>query len=155
MVKQNFQPEYTPVSPSDAFENLSTIIQFSEISTLNKLSFDPDALPIWELVAQISAEVPDEEWQKLPTDLARRFDYYQRSPSNHHHSTSELGNSTTEHQHPSKKLETSPSKLQVSPSEHQRCTFELETLTSKPETSPSKLEHRTSDVKVPSKKLGM
>lgn len=47
-------------------------------SALSELNFDPDAPPIWELVAQISAQVPDEEWKKLPTDLARRFDYYQK-----------------------------------------------------------------------------
>ncbi|WP_292705584.1 hypothetical protein [Nostoc sp. NMS2] len=35
-------------------------------------------MPIWELVAEISVQVPDEEWQKLPTDLARRFDNYQK-----------------------------------------------------------------------------
>lgn len=46
-------------------------------ASLAKFSFDTDAPPIWELVAQISAQIPDEEWQKLPTDLARRFDYYQ------------------------------------------------------------------------------
>ncbi len=48
------------------------------VSAIGELSFDPDAPPIWELVAQISAQVPDEEWKKLPTDLARRFDYYQQ-----------------------------------------------------------------------------
>lgn len=67
-------------------ENLIARKQTSEIqvemiqqpSALSELTFDPDAPPIWELVAQISAEVPDEEWKKLPTDLARRFDYYQK-----------------------------------------------------------------------------
>jgi hypothetical protein len=43
-----------------------------------KFVFDPQATPIWELVSQISAQIPDEEWQKLPTDLARRFDNYQQ-----------------------------------------------------------------------------
>ena len=47
-------------------------------SALSELTFDPDAPPIWELVAQISSQVPDDEWKKLPTDLARRFDYYQK-----------------------------------------------------------------------------
>lgn len=47
-------------------------------SALSTLSFDPDAPPIWELVTEISAQVPDEEWKKLPTDLAKRFDYYQK-----------------------------------------------------------------------------
>jgi thioester reductase-like protein len=45
---------------------------------LNKFPFDVDATPIWELVAKISDQAPDEEWQKLPTDLARRFDHYQK-----------------------------------------------------------------------------
>ncbi len=78
MEEQNFQPEHTPIFPSDGSENLSTTIKFSEICKLAELSFDPDAVSIWELVAEISAQVPDEEWQKLPTDLARRFDYYQK-----------------------------------------------------------------------------
>jgi len=56
-------------------------------SNLNKISlreieYDPTAIPIWELAAQISAEVPDEEWEKLPTDLARNFDYYQQQKDN-------------------------------------------------------------------------
>ncbi len=78
MEEQNFQPEHTPIFLSDASKNLSTNIKFSEICKLSKLSFDPGAVPIWELVAEISAQVPDDEWQKLPTDLARRFDYYQK-----------------------------------------------------------------------------
>lgn len=48
------------------------------VSSLDTLAFDPDATPIWELAAQVSSQVPDEEWQKLPTDLAKRFDYYQK-----------------------------------------------------------------------------
>jgi hypothetical protein len=43
-----------------------------------RFSFDPNAIPIWELAAEISAQVPEEEWKKLPSDLARRFDYYQK-----------------------------------------------------------------------------
>jgi hypothetical protein len=45
-----------------------------QIPKTDKFSFDPDAPPIWELVAQI----PDQEWQKLPTDLSKRFDKYQQ-----------------------------------------------------------------------------
>jgi type I restriction enzyme S subunit len=47
---------------------IDTVQQTSELS---QLSFDPAAVPIWELVAEISAQVPDEEWQKLPTDLVQ------------------------------------------------------------------------------------
>lgn len=49
-----------------------------KIATLKGLSYDPDAIPIWELAAQAAAKVPDEEWERLPKDLAKRFDYYQR-----------------------------------------------------------------------------
>ncbi len=42
----------------------------SELTT-NQLSYDPNAIPIWELAAQITGSVPDEEWAKLPPDLAQ------------------------------------------------------------------------------------
>jgi type I restriction enzyme S subunit len=45
---------------------------------LTKIQYDPNAIPIWELAAQLAAKVPAEEWSKLPTDLARNFDYYQQ-----------------------------------------------------------------------------
>ncbi|UBF27154.1 hypothetical protein K9N68_04085 [Kovacikia minuta CCNUW1] len=57
---------------------VQTETEASSESASNQLSFDPDAQPIWELVAEISAQVPDEEWAKLPTDLARNFDKYQK-----------------------------------------------------------------------------
>lgn len=46
-------------------------------SATNQPAFDPNAIPIWELAAQITASVPAEEWAKLPPDLAQNFDYYQ------------------------------------------------------------------------------
>ncbi|MDX2228646.1 MAG: restriction endonuclease subunit S [Leptolyngbyaceae cyanobacterium bins.349] len=44
---------------------------------LTKIQYDPNAIPIWELAARISAQVPDEEWAKVPSDLSQKFDYYQ------------------------------------------------------------------------------
>jgi len=44
----------------------------------NSFIFDASATSIWELAAQFSAQVPEEEWEKLPTDLSKRFDYYQQ-----------------------------------------------------------------------------
>jgi hypothetical protein len=46
--------------------------------SIEEPAFDPDVAPIWELAAEISAQVPDEEWKKLPTDLAKNFDQYQK-----------------------------------------------------------------------------
>jgi Arc/MetJ-type ribon-helix-helix transcriptional regulator len=32
--------------------------------------------PIWEVILELTADVPDEEWDKLPTDLAEQHDHY-------------------------------------------------------------------------------
>lgn len=32
--------------------------------------------PIWEVIAEISAEIPDEEWDKLPSDGSVNHDHY-------------------------------------------------------------------------------
>ena len=48
------------------------------VSSLGTLAFDPTATPIWELASQLSSQVPDEDWEQLPTDLAKRFDDYQK-----------------------------------------------------------------------------
>jgi Arc/MetJ-type ribon-helix-helix transcriptional regulator len=32
--------------------------------------------PIWEEILELTADVPDEEWDNLPTDLAEQHDHY-------------------------------------------------------------------------------
>lgn len=32
--------------------------------------------PIWEEIQELTADVPDEEWAKLPADLAEQHDHY-------------------------------------------------------------------------------
>jgi Arc/MetJ-type ribon-helix-helix transcriptional regulator len=32
--------------------------------------------PVWEDILELTADVPDEEWDKLPTDLAEQHDHY-------------------------------------------------------------------------------
>ena len=34
------------------------------------------ALPIWKEIIEIGAEVPDEEWAKIPSDLSKNHDHY-------------------------------------------------------------------------------
>src|SRR5947209_2018812 len=36
----------------------------------------PVAKPIWEEILELTADVPDEEWDKLPTDLAEQHDHH-------------------------------------------------------------------------------
>jgi type I restriction enzyme, S subunit len=59
---------------STAMNNQKPIEGFS----LANIKFDYDAEPIWELAARLSAKIPNEEWAKLPKDLAQNFDHYQQ-----------------------------------------------------------------------------
>ncbi|MGK7953441.1 MAG: hypothetical protein AB4368_32820 [Xenococcaceae cyanobacterium] len=45
----------------------------------NNFKYDPQARPIWEIAAEISAQIPDSEWGKVPTDLSKNFDKYQNN----------------------------------------------------------------------------
>jgi hypothetical protein len=38
--------------------------------------YDGSVRPIWEQIVEIGASVPEEEWAKLPTDLAMNLDHY-------------------------------------------------------------------------------
>ncbi len=40
------------------------------------VSQQKDSRPIWEVIAEISSQVPDEEWAKLPVDGAENHDHY-------------------------------------------------------------------------------
>lgn len=57
--------------------NPESAVQDSDTISLANITYDPNAIPIWELAEKLSATIPDEEWAKLPTDLARNFDHYQ------------------------------------------------------------------------------
>ncbi|HPA46915.1 MAG TPA: hypothetical protein PK395_14200 [bacterium] len=41
-----------------------------------EVPFDPDAPPIWEVLARIGASVPKEDWDRLPVDLSSNLDHY-------------------------------------------------------------------------------
>ena len=36
----------------------------------------PDRKPVWERILERTAAIPDEEWDKLPADLAEQHDHY-------------------------------------------------------------------------------
>lgn len=46
------------------------------LHTAAEVPFDPNARPIWKIITEIGASVPDEEWAKVPTDAARNLDHY-------------------------------------------------------------------------------
>jgi len=36
----------------------------------------PNEPPIWETIADIGKNIPEEEWEGIPTDLARNLEHY-------------------------------------------------------------------------------
>jgi len=47
-----------------------------EVAAAGKDKFDPDALPIEDKLRAIVADVPKEEWDRLPADLTDHLDHY-------------------------------------------------------------------------------
>ncbi len=45
-------------------------------TTARKAASPKGPLSLWERLAAIGDAVPDEEWAKLPRDLAKNFDHY-------------------------------------------------------------------------------
>lgn len=37
---------------------------------------DSTARPIWEIIVELGASVPESEWEKVPTDLAKNLHHY-------------------------------------------------------------------------------
>ncbi len=47
-----------------------------KVENTETIPYDYEARPIWEIVVEIGKQIPDEELDKIPTDLARNFDSY-------------------------------------------------------------------------------
>ena len=43
------------------------------------IKYDSGAKPIWEIAVEIGAKIPESEWEKVPKDLSKNFDFYQVS----------------------------------------------------------------------------
>lgn len=37
---------------------------------------NPNSKPIWEILQEIGATIPESEWEKVPTDWSKNFDLY-------------------------------------------------------------------------------
>ena len=48
----------------------------SETPSATQEPSPPARKPVWERIQDLTADVPDEEWDKLPTDLAEQHDHY-------------------------------------------------------------------------------
>lgn len=55
---------------TDQREVLEMVAKKASVSRQN------NARPIWEVIAEISSEIPDEEWETLPSDGSVNHDHY-------------------------------------------------------------------------------
>ena len=53
-----------------------TQVEELEIRPVGYVAYDAAARPIEEILAELAAEVPPEEWKKLPADLSDNLDHY-------------------------------------------------------------------------------
>ncbi len=56
-------------------EKQQQVLEFVENLTA-PVAPNKDDRSIWEVIREITADVPDEEWAKLPTDGAEQHDHY-------------------------------------------------------------------------------
>ncbi len=56
-------------------EKQQQVLEFVENLTA-PVAPSKDDRSIWEVIREITADVPDEEWAKLPTDGAEQHDHY-------------------------------------------------------------------------------
>jgi len=60
--------------PESEQDGIATLI-LEKIAS-EKSNTEPVAKPFWQKIQEIGAQVPREEWEKLPTDFARNFETY-------------------------------------------------------------------------------
>lgn len=46
------------------------------IQTAGELTFNAQARPVWEVVAELGTKISDQEWAKVPSDAARQVEHY-------------------------------------------------------------------------------
>ncbi|MGK7904091.1 MAG: hypothetical protein AB4352_22315 [Hormoscilla sp.] len=50
--------------------------QFNDTDNGKGISLESEEKPLWKRIIEIGARVPEEEWAKIPKDLARNFEHY-------------------------------------------------------------------------------
>jgi len=57
---------------------LSRVTEVDELQLhqVGEAPYDPTARPIEDVLAELSQEIPEEEWRKLPADLTDNLDHY-------------------------------------------------------------------------------
>jgi hypothetical protein len=64
-----------PNSSKGKIRRLRSVEELTIISA-EEVSAPVDNRPIWEIIMELGASIPDEEWAKVPTDGAKNLDHY-------------------------------------------------------------------------------
>jgi hypothetical protein len=51
-------------------------VDYVDVIPVGAVNHDETAKPVWELISEIRAEVPEKDWDQLPTDLSKELDHY-------------------------------------------------------------------------------
>lgn len=65
-----------PQLPAGGEAEVLVTVDASVDTPLDEREFDPNAKPFWQVVLEIGASIPKEEWEKVPTDLSINLDHY-------------------------------------------------------------------------------
>ncbi len=68
-------PEQMQVLHRELESKMATVPAVSRTAASEEAAA-PARKPIWERILERSAAIPDEEWDKLPTDMAAQHDHY-------------------------------------------------------------------------------
>ncbi len=58
-------------------EQQTAVLDFVEALKQKRQTEIASPTPIWEQLLTIAQQIPDQDWQTLPTDLSQNFDTYQ------------------------------------------------------------------------------
>jgi len=47
-----------------------------DVSAIGAVDYNEKAKPVWEMIREIGAKVPETEWDQVPTDLSKELDHY-------------------------------------------------------------------------------
>ncbi|MGH2413510.1 MAG: hypothetical protein ACRDEA_07435 [Microcystaceae cyanobacterium] len=59
-----------------AEENQDTVNQINNGKTEEEVNGEVEEKPFWQRIIEIGAEIPIEEWEKLPRDFSKNAEHY-------------------------------------------------------------------------------
>lgn len=59
--------------------SISDLADNQPTQELTEIKYDNTVRPIWDIVVEIGEQIPNSEWEKIPSDLSKNFDFYQQA----------------------------------------------------------------------------